>query len=170
MLDYIAQEHPLPGGSDHQRERSTITISAADIVARMLAGTNPSTRAVGSLEGGENRRWELVVLALAAGLVSLTAFLLTNARCGAINLAAQTVGRSSYCRMLNSPGLPNHLGSLALTFAIFGLPTVIAAAGAIATLRREHAMTTRLVAICCTLGVLSLLLIAFAHARYAPLD
>jgi hypothetical protein len=137
----------------------------------MLTGTTPSTRAIGSIERGESRRLGLVVLALAVGLFSLVAFLLTNARCGAINLAAQTVGRSSYCRLLNSPGLPHQLGSVALTFAIFGLPTVVAAAGAIVTLRREHAMTIRLVATCCALGVLlSLLLIAFADARYAPLD
>jgi hypothetical protein len=101
-------------------------------------------------------------------LTSAIAFLVTDARCGALGVA---LSRSAYCRALNAPGIASTPLGIGLEFALFGLPSVVAVVAAFRWIvtRRHHSFTA-VSAYCATNLALSFVLLAAAHAQYAPVD
>jgi hypothetical protein len=127
--------------------------------------------AVTFVQGRRRSRPGFWILSVVVAFSSFVAFVLTDARCGAIDLATTATDRSSYCRALGAPGTPHSLSGLVLMVVVFGLPTICALGGALASLRLTGGATLRTVGICCAVGVgVSLILIVFAHANYAPVD
>jgi hypothetical protein len=78
----------------------------------------------------EGRGWPVawVALVLGAGLASMLAFLLTQARCGAITMRT-LVSTSAYCRALGAPGLSSDLQGVVLAALLFVAPAVALLAG-----------------------------------------
>ena len=112
--------------------------------------------------------WGWVAVIAVTLLTSAVVFLVTGARCGAMGVA---LSRSAYCRAVNVPALaPTPIG-IALEFALFGLPSLVAVMAALrwAVARRRPCLTA--VTVYCAVNVaLSLALLAFAHVQYAPVD
>ena len=73
-----------------------------------------------------------VCLVLGTAMVSLSAFLLTDARCGAVAVTGTIRWRSRYCRALGAPALLTTPGSIAWVAALFLAPTIIAVFGTVA--------------------------------------
>lgn len=111
--------------------------------------------------------WGWIALIAATLVTSAIAFLLTGARCGALTV---TVNSSTYCRALNAPGVASTTLGIGLQFMLFALPTIVALAAGVRWVLRRRGSLTRVSAYCAAAVLLSLLLLAAAHAQYAPLD
>jgi hypothetical protein len=101
-------------------------------------------------------------------LTSAIAFLITGARCGAMGVA---LSRSEYCRAVNVPALaPTPIG-IALEFALFGLPSLVAVMAALRwAISRRRPSLTAVTLYCAANLAMSLVLLAVAHVQYAPVD
>jgi hypothetical protein len=114
---------------------------------------------------------EWLALVLCTALGSFIALVLTNARCGAVNMLAASVRPSSYCRLLHFPSLPNSAGSVLLAFGVFALPTMLALIGATVAGRPDNHVAHGRTAVLCATGVAgSFILIAFAHVSAIGVD
>jgi hypothetical protein len=109
---------------------------------------------------------ERLVLVLGTAMGSLIAFLVTNARCGAVGVLGDATGRSSYCKALGLPAWPSSVGSALLAAAIFCGPIAIALIGAAIARRADGRIDLRVPVALSLAGLaISFILIGLAHAN-----
>ena len=107
-----------------------------------------------------------MALVLGTATLSMMAFLLTQARCGAI--AGPLLSTSTYCRAVGAPGVGADTFGSILIVALFVSPALVASAGAAVSLVRPGAHGLRWSAVLALAVVAtSFILLSFAHASYA---